>query len=102
MSTSTARIAKPQLVMADWKARSRTSPLEMRKRDAARGAVTDVTFAVSTGCGPGISGRGNAGLAIPFTVAKSCYKGVKMGRLFHGVPGSPSITFALLTPAQSG
>jgi len=32
---------------------------------AAEAADTDVTFVPSTGCGPGISGRGKAGLAIP-------------------------------------
>src|ERR1035437_4645602 len=65
MRTSTPRTATPHTVMADLKMRSGTSPLEACSKGAARCADTDVNFVPSTGCGPGISGRGKAGLAIP-------------------------------------
>src|SRR5579859_1420786 len=83
MSNNTASTARPQAVIADWKARSRISPPDTRKSGAARGAGTDVSFAVSSGYVPGISGRENAGLAIPLTLANSCYKGVKIRTLFQ-------------------
>src|SRR5579864_6940781 len=100
--SNTPSTAKPHAVMADLKMRSGASLADAPKRGAVRPPVSDLTFAVSTGCGPGISGRGNAALAIPITVAKSCYKSVKIAGLFHAVPASPSIHFELMMPARSG
>src|SRR6478736_3888166 len=77
----TAKTAKPQAVIADWKTRSAPSPPELRSNGIPCTA-SDVTFVVATGCGPGISGRENAGLAIDPTLADGCYKGVKIGVAF--------------------
>src|SRR5208337_1767855 len=76
MRTNMPSTAKPHAVMAEWKTRSETSPLEACSRGDSR-ADTDVTFVGATGCGPGISGRGNPKLAIAVKLAESCYKGVK-------------------------
>src|ERR1700693_1841736 len=63
--TSTPSTASPQMIMADLKMRSGTSPPAACSKGAAEAADTDVTFVPSTDCGLGISGRGKAGLAIP-------------------------------------
>src|SRR5579864_1763667 len=61
MRTRTPKTASPQAVIADLNRRSGISPPGVRSNGVR---CTDVTFAVSTGCGPGISGRWKAGLAI--------------------------------------
>jgi hypothetical protein len=80
----------PHAVMADLKIRSGSSPPEALSRGAAWPATVDVTFASSTGCGPGISGRWKAGLAIQLTVAETCYKSVKIGKAFSAAVGTIS------------
>src|SRR5579862_4873331 len=62
--TKTPNTARPQSVIADLKMRSGTSPLAFFNSGAGASTATDVTFVPSTGCGPGISGRGKALLAI--------------------------------------
>src|ERR1700722_17250221 len=59
--TSTPSTARPQTVITALKMRSGTSPPEACSKGDARCADADVTFVSSTGCGPGISGRGKAG-----------------------------------------
>jgi hypothetical protein len=76
------KTAIPQAVIADLKIRSGISPPEAVNRGADC-AVTGVTFMPSTGCGPGISGRVNAGLAIAINLAETCYKSVKIKYLFQ-------------------
>jgi CHAD domain-containing protein len=73
--------------MADLKMRSGISPPEVCK-SGERWLVTDVTAVAPTGCGPGISGRENAELAIAIKLADSCYKSVKIKGLFRLSPQS--------------
>src|SRR5579862_1833628 len=82
MRTRSPSTASPQPVINQPKIRSGSSPLEESARGEVRRAAIDVTFVAATGCGPGISGRGNTGLAIGLTVPEPCYKGVKMKQLF--------------------
>src|ERR1700722_18337469 len=86
---SMPKTARPQAVIADLKIRSGISPLEASNRGAGC-AVIDVTFVASTGWGPGISGRENAGLAIATNLAETCYKGVKIETAFRLPPQSVS------------
>src|ERR1700686_2714189 len=91
---STPKTARPQAVIADLKTRSAPSPLEVPKSgfDCTASALT---FAAATGCGPGISGRGNAGLAIDHTLADGCYKGVKISVAFSELAGAFQVGFDL-------
>ena len=68
----------PQATIAYLKIRSGISPLLACRSGAVHTPSAEITFVGSTGCGPGISGRCMAGLAIPSTVADGCYKGVKI------------------------
>src|ERR1039457_5920602 len=79
---STPRTARPHTVMPDLKMRSGISPPGAFNRGDAGCAGTDVTVVPSTGCGPGISGRGKAGWAIHVKPSRALYKGVKIGKAF--------------------
>ena len=81
MRPSTTNTARPQAVIADRNTRSPASPLEACSSGLIS-AVPAVTFAAATGCGPDISGRGNAGLAIYSKLAEACYKTVKSSGAF--------------------